>query len=177
MPKVHKVEKARKPNAVVTQEDIDKHTEANPTASYYHWTTRPGGRGKGIKHYSKTYPKASQLTSSPFLSQLYSLKENDFDCCSTAEELNDKIEEIRSELEDMRDEVGTSLDNMPENLRESSSSGEMLQSRYDCLEEAINELDGIQSEIDLDEESESEMDEALPDLISRSNDALQNIEG
>ena len=40
MPRAKFVKKARVPNPVVTQEDIDAHTPENPTASYYWWKFR-----------------------------------------------------------------------------------------------------------------------------------------
>ena len=47
----------------------DQNIEKGQT--YFKWKTRPGGRGTGIVHRSPTYPKPWQLTSSPFLQELY----------------------------------------------------------------------------------------------------------
>ncbi len=59
MARAHHVNKARKDNPV-----------AKAGESYYWWKFRFGGR-----HYSKTEPKASQLTQSPYLSVIYSCEE------------------------------------------------------------------------------------------------------
>ena len=50
----------------------------------------------------------------------------------------------------MLDECEESLENMPESLRETSASGETLQERIDALGEWIDELDGIDTDIDED---------------------------
>jgi hypothetical protein len=113
--------------------------------SYYWWSFRFGG-----KHYSKTYPKRSQLTQSDFLSQLYDLEDrisessagtkDDFD--SLKEEFVDEIENLSSECEDK-------LNNMPEQLQ-SSSSGETLQERIDALQSWSSDIESIECE-DYDE--------------------------
>jgi hypothetical protein len=55
MPKVNHVKCARKDNP---EHDI------KAGESYYWWSMMQGSRG--VKHYSKTYPKRSQLTNSDF---------------------------------------------------------------------------------------------------------------
>jgi hypothetical protein len=76
------------------------------------------------------------------------------DCFDDFETLKD---DITSQVDELRDETQSSLDNMPESLQY-SPTGELLQERIDALE-------GIESEIDCIEEydfDEDEFDEDEP---------------
>lgn len=122
---------------------------------YYWWKFRYGG-----KHFSKTYPKPSQLTQSEFLSQVYDfndrisgLSTGDF---NEPEDLQAWKEELVGELETLRDEQEEKKDNMPEGLQE-GPTGELLQERYDGIDELINELEGIDcDDFDFDEDAKKE---------------------
>lgn len=106
--------------------------------SYYWWAFKNGG-----KHFSKERPKASQLTQSNYLSQLYTIQERmDEIKVESPEDLESIIDEIRSDLESLKEETEGSLENMPESLQ-SSPTGELLQERIDALDNAISELEGI----------------------------------
>lgn len=59
----------------------------------------------------------------------------------------------------MRDECQEHLDNIPEQLQE-SEAGQTLQSRIDALDDALSELENI------DTEFESEIDESDRDTMS-----------
>lgn len=148
--RVHHVKKARKaqPEYGIKKGD-----------SYYWWKFRFGG-----KRVSKTYPKRSQLTQSGFLSTLYDLQDNiSFD----RDGLEGSVTSLTDEIESLRDECQDSLDNMPEHLQESSSSGEMLQERIEALEEWVDELQAVDLDIDddlTDEEKESRIDEIIEEL-------------
>lgn len=150
MPRVHTVKKARKnyPDSKIKKGD-----------TYYWWKFRFGGKIK-----SKTYPRRSQLTQSGFLQTLYELQDNmSFD----RENIEDDRDSLVGELESLRDECQDSLDNMPEHLQESSSSGELLQERIDALEEWISELENVDIDIDEDlaeKEKESRTDEIVEEL-------------
>lgn len=133
MPRVHYVKKARKDNPV-----------AQKGEPYYWWKFRYGG-----KRYSKTYPKASQLTQSDFLRWLYDWQEQTID---TWDALQDMIEEFT----ERREECEESLENMPDSLRESSASGELLQLRVDMLEEWVGELEGLDEEEFIEEGEDGE---------------------
>lgn len=111
------------------------HGDIKKGEPYYWWKFR-----YGPKLCSKTRPKQSQLTQSGYLQAIYSLQEieqPDFDM------LSDALDNMKSELEQLRDEQQEKLDNMPDNLRENSSSGQLLQERYDALDNAINDLDSV----------------------------------
>lgn len=136
MPRVTHVKKARKDNPVCKK-----------GGSYYWWKFRYGG-----KHYSLTRPRQSQLTQSAYFSTVYAMQEGiedaSVDCFDDFETLKD---DITSQVDELRDETQSSLDNMPESLTY-SPTGELLQERIDALE-------GIESEIDCIEEYEFDEDE------------------
>lgn len=125
MPRVTHVKAARK--------DVPD-TDIKAGESYYWWKFR-----YGPKRTSKTMPKQSQLTQSEFWGTVYAMQEReqvDFDM------LSDELDQMKSELEELRDSQQEKLDNMPEGLQQ-GSTGEMLQNRYDSLDSAVSELDGI----------------------------------
>ena len=146
MPRVHS-QKARKdyPDVGVVKGDI-----------YYKWTTRPGGRGKGILHRSATYPKPWLLTSSPFLQAQY-LLEDQIGTLVLEEgvDLAAARDEWVSEIQSLGEEQEEKLSNMPESLQY-SPSGETLQERIDGCEAWAQELEGV----DLDEGEDDEEDAA-----------------
>jgi hypothetical protein len=151
MAKWNFVKKARKaiPDAGIKEGD-----------SYYWWKFRYGG-----KRYSKTKPKPSQLTQSGYLSTLYSIQESVEDLtASDAEDIGAFIENMKSELESLMDDCQNNLDNMPEHLQESSSSGELLQERIDTIESAISDLDAIDT--DYDEPTEDDLKEEALDKLN-----------
>ena len=141
MPKVHFVKSARKENSV-----------AKVGESYYWWQFRFGG-----KRFSKTYPKRSQLTQSPFLSELYDVEDRIGDSID-----EDQAAEIICDLEALRDECQYSLDNMPEHLQEASDSGMLLQERIDNLEDWISEIENIDWESTTPEEAAEIIADANP---------------
>lgn len=129
MPRVVFVKSARKDNPV-----------AKKGESYYWWKFRYGG-----KRYSKTPPKQSQLTQSPYFAALYDLQDEvedtEITCFDDLEQLSDSI---REQIAELRDQAQESLDNMPEQLQY-APTGELLQERIDAC-------DGAESEIDMVEE-------------------------
>lgn len=121
--------------------------------TYYTWSFPFGGTFKQL-----TKPKRSQLTQSDFLSQWYDLQDG------AAEEdpadlnqLEDIIQNFMSEIEMLRDEQEEKRDNMPESLQD-SFSGEILQERYDALDELYNELDAIECDSEVEKEEVNEED-------------------
>ena len=122
---------------------VKKARKAQPEAgievgdSYWWWEFRFGG-----KHVSKTKPRASQLTGSAFLSQVYAAHETLEDCAADREELRCCIEGVCNDLESLKDETQGSLDNMPESLQQ-GPTGELLQDRVDELDNYISELQSV----------------------------------
>jgi hypothetical protein len=132
--------------------------------SYYWWQFQ-----NSPKQYSKTRPRASQLTQSGYLSTLYGIAEQieDFSADS-AEELIEFVDNIKTDLEELRDTTQESLDNMPENLQYSPTA-ELLQERVDALETAIDEFDGL--DLDYDETDEDELKELVADDLGIDTDS------
>jgi len=122
--------------------------------SYYWWQFQ-----NSPKQYSKTRPRASELTQSAYYSTLYSIVEQieDFSTDS-AEELSEFAESIKTELEDLRDTTQESYDNMPENLQYSPTA-DLLQERVDSLESGISEIESI--DFDYEEEDEEELKQTI----------------
>jgi hypothetical protein len=132
--------------------------------SYYWWQFQ-----NSPKQYSKTPPRASQLTQSGYLSTLYGIAEQieDFSADS-ADELSEFVDNTKTELEELRDTTQESLDNMPENLQYSPTA-ELLQERVDALETAIDEFDGI--DLYYDEKDEDELKELLAEDLGIDTDS------
>lgn len=118
--------------------------------TYFEWFTRPGGRGQGVRHISLVRPKPSQLTSSDFLSTVYGWQEAEY-TASDLDELSSVLEDLKGEVETLRDEQEEKRSNMPDSLQE-SDTGNLLQERYDALDELYNELDNIETSMDDDED-------------------------
>jgi vacuolar-type H+-ATPase subunit I/STV1 len=112
--------------------------------SYYWWKFRYSSR-----IMSKTRPKRSQLTQSSFLGQIYDIE--DAIGITELSEIPDAISEFVSTLQELQSEVEESLENMPEHLRDTSSSGELLTERIEELETMISEIEHFES-VDLDDE-------------------------
>lgn len=134
MPKVTFVKVARK--------DYPEHN-IKKGESYYWWKFKFGG-----KNYSKTQPKASQLTQSDFLSQLYDIQDRLGELTAdNIEDLQSEVESIAEELNQLAEECHEKHDNMPEGLQE-GEVGQMLEERADACENAAGELEGIDFEYD-----------------------------
>lgn len=120
-------------------------------------------------HRSKTQPKRSQLTQSAFLSHIYDIEER-IQGMGTDTDIEGEIEDIKSDLENLRDEQEEKRSNMPEQLQE-TGSGEILQNRYDSLDEMIGELDGIDA--DVDEEAVGQ--EATDEFLREKGKAIEEL--
>lgn len=156
----------------------------NVGESYWYWQFM-----HGPKHISKDRPKQSQLTQSEFLSTVYGIEEAMEE--ATHIERGD-IDEWISELENLQDETQNKLDNMPEQLQESSSSGMLLQERIDNLESWISDLEGVDADIDeedlrndaqeattredeeSDEDYKARVEEKFQELLQEKYDEIMN---
>lgn len=143
MARANFVKKARKDNPAVKKGE-----------SYYWWQFR-----HGPKRYSKTRPRPSQLTQSPYYSTIRSLVEQCEDAIVTDEDQAEELRDaMRDELETAQSECQDSLDNMPDSLQY-SPTGELLQERIDACDNAISELDMLDSfEFDEEEFDREEFD-------------------
>ena len=143
MPRVHHVKKARKDNAVCKKGE-----------SYYYWTFRISvGKGyRSKKMLSRTKPRQSQLTQSPFMSQALAIGESIEDFCidspeddSWKEDAQEALDGWKSEIETLGEEAQGSFDNMPEGLQQ-GDTGQTLEARVTACEEWVSSLEGIDVE-------------------------------
>lgn len=162
MPRVTHVKCARQDNPV-----------AKKGEPYYWWKFRYGG-----KRYSKTYPRASRLTQSDFLSrqleygeELEDLKSEDY---NSLEDLSSKAEEIISGIRELGEEQSDKQSNMPDSLQY-SETGELLEQRAQSCEDWAGELEGIDlttehefemfdSEEEFEQAQKEELDQKIADL-------------
>ncbi len=117
---------------------------------HYFWQLFTNGRG--YPQRSKTAPRPSQLESSEYLIQYYSLREEAEDLSGGAEP--EDIESLISSVEQLQSETQDKLSNMPDGLR-NGDTGVLLQERVDELEEWLAALRDIEQQVD-----ESEPDPA-----------------
>ena len=141
-------------------------------STYYTW-----GFAFGPSFKSLAYPKRSQLTQSGFLSQLYDLQDSCSNLtCENLEEVHSELEDFKSEVETLRDEQEEKRENMPYQLQE-APVGELLQERYDGLEELYNELDSIDCDSSLDDDSsEEDIENEVSEKISEIQEAFDNCQ-
>jgi type I site-specific restriction endonuclease len=165
MPKVVKVEHARK--------DYPEH-DIKKGDTYYHWQF-----AYSKKNMSKTPPTKYQLTRSEFMLGLYAIQDRIESLTAlSVEDLQSELDEIISDIENLRDEQQEKLDNMPEQLQESSAAGELLRERIDAMESWASDLQNIDldyQEEDDDPEDRKTAEEKEADLMEFINNALMEI--
>ncbi len=143
MPRVHHVKRARKPNPVVTQKDIDfanseESGENSKAASYYWWKFRHGG-----KRFSRQYPDRSQLTQSNYYATVWATE--DSVTASSPGDIGEAVEVLegaKGDIEGLKDEVEDSICNMEgcEGLN-ASPVFYQLEERRDRMEELCDQID------------------------------------
>ena len=130
MPRVHHL-RARKPIPSIG---------VVPGDMYYKWRMRQGLGS--VKRVSKTPPKPSQLTLSPFLSAWRGFGER-IEELELDDTLHSTLQEIAGELRELGEECTSSRDNMPEGLQQ-GETGQLLETRAEKCEEwasALEQLD------------------------------------
>ncbi len=139
MARVHFVKKAQKD---------DKEQGIKRGDSYYWWKFRYGGKIK-----SKTEPKPQQLTQSAYQIMLYDMADiiSELNPENGVDSITEALDNLKQMIEDSREECEQSLENIPEQLRDSSGAGCTLTERIEELENWHRELEGIEVE-DGDEE-------------------------
>lgn len=129
--------------------------------TYYYWAF-----AFSPVQYSRITPRNSQLTKSEFYSTFYSIEEEVQDSCAdNIEDLESLLAGIKEQCEELRDLQEEKRDNMisgNENL-EYTPTCELLQERYDTMDDVCNSLDSIfidEDEIDdLDDEEVAQIRE------------------
>ena len=148
MPRVYRVKKCRKPQGTCSK--CGAKIEKGDPYVYWQFAYSP----VSVRCASPScYPKSSELTRSEFYSTLYEIQERNVP--DELDEMESFIEEIKGDLETLRDEQQEKLDNMPDGLRD-GDTGQLLQERYDNVDNAVNELESIDLEF---EEPEVEKEE------------------
>lgn len=135
---------------------------------YWWWAFMVGGRG-GPKHYSKTQPKASQLTQSEYLATLADIVDA-VSSLSADSGLEDTATEIAGQLTELADAQDEKREAMPDSLQ-NGSTGELLQERADACRSAAEEIEGIA----FDYENDKEEGEAEDEYWQRKLDEVQGV--
>lgn len=177
MPRVEHIKRARKPNPVVSQEDIDAaKADDQGQASYYKWSFR-----YGPTRYSKTYPRQSQLTQSEYLSGVYELQEEIADAgpYESADDLEAARDDWASRARDLGSECQDKFDNMPEGLQQ-GDTGQLLEERAQAMEQWADDLEGVdisEGDVECDEDATEEARaEALETYLGEKLEELQGLE-
>jgi len=157
MTQAHFVKKSRK-----AYKDSFTGQEIPAGSSYYWWAFN-----FGPTYISLIPPKPQQLTGSEYERTIMNIEEqiDKLDVTNVVDEL----ESIKSQLEDLKTEQEEKLENMPEQLQESSSSGQMLQERIDELDGWISNLEDIDVEVD-ETSIREEIEQELADQIGEGID-------
>ncbi len=175
-PRVHFVKKARKDNP---------RAGVKKGESYFWWANRPPGRKSGIKRFSKTRPRPSQVEGNPYYSAAYAIQEGLEDslaACSTLEDLEAFAADVTNASEEARslgDEQEEKLNNMPDGLQQ-SSTGELLQERTDNCGSVADALETLASEIEgkpWEEQTDEEMnagDDADP-TFDKAKECVESL--
>jgi hypothetical protein len=157
MPRVHFVAKARKDNPVAKRGE-----------PYFWWKFKTGGRG-GMKRYSVTRPRRSQLTQSEFLGALYDLQDDQLDNCSNA----DDFRQLASDIRALGEQQTEKRDAMPESLQD-VGAGETLQERASGCEEWADAVDTIADNLP-EEPSDLDDEAAMAEFEEEHGDSWDNI--
>jgi len=168
MTRAHFVKKSR------TEQTTDSGEKLPIGSSYWWWKFNFSSH----KHVSKTQPGAAQLTQSGFEQELISIQEDIGNIDST--DLESGVQSVVEHIEQLRDECQEKLDNMPESLQESSSSGQLLQERIDALESWKDDLEAVDldvDEADVEDTVRDEMQEEweVPEALEDATEEAQEL--
>lgn len=144
---------------------------------YYTWTMF-----HGTPQISLTYPTRQQTTGSAFLCSTYDLEDrvtalSDY---VDIDDLESERDNIVSEIHDLASEQEEKKFNMPDHLQE-APTGELLQNRYDSLEEWASNLENVDiswNEPDKEEDEDGESFEARKDreLAERIDEIVSELQ-
>lgn len=168
MPRVNSVKHARKSPGTCCKCS----TKIKKREPYLWWKFRFGGKYIRCSK-PECYPRASDLTQSAFWGAIGDLQAREFAACEDSDALESERDDIISELESLRDEQEEKRGNMPDALQE-SDTGNLLQERYDALDEAVNELQSADCSIDIEDEPEKNPKESDKKFDSRHEEWEQD---
>ncbi len=154
MPRVHK-RKARKdyPKFGIKRGDV-----------HYVTSLKTGPKSSLMLRQLKPFSR-SQLTTSNYLKQIYDLEDS---MCQAIDLSN--IEDYKETYESIRDECQESFDNLTEGLQQ-GPTGQLLEERISACDEAIAELESIESDYD----SSDEADQKFADLLDRLHNVSAEV--
>lgn len=103
---------------------------------------------RGSKQISKKQPRPSQLTSSEFLSTVYSALESleDLDNGMTDAGVADTIQGVADDIREAGEQAQENFNNMPDGLQQ-GDTGQMLEQRANDAEDLASQLEDIAGEI------------------------------
>lgn len=172
MPRVHYVKQARKANPV-----------AQPGEPYYWWKFRYGG-----KRFSKTYPRASQLTQSDKLSRIYAAQESvedagqpptdarDYDSpaalASALREAYEVWQSAASELQEVADEYEQSADNKEEYF---PGTGDEIREKADAVRNSADEAETLADDFERAASDIEELDADDEDWQDEAQNLIDNL--
>ncbi len=165
MPQVHFVKRARKNNPVTVKGE----------SYYWWWGPKPFGHGRGVKKFSKSRPKASQLAVSEYMSQFYALEE-EFDLLSAKDppgDVADSLDELASQMQKLGEEQLEKFDNMPDGLQQ-GDTGQLLEGRADACEQVSSEIEAAAEETRELAQANSEDEDEADLLVESFEDHIQN---
>lgn len=134
----------------------------------------------GRKQYSKTQPTKYDLTRSEFQKQIYTIQDMiDALCDISPDVIEGEVQNILSEIENLKSECEEKLSNMPENLQESSPSGQILQERIDNLDSWYSDIENVDlspiEDVEVDETELGEGQTKEEKLEELKAEALESI--
>lgn len=135
MPRVHHVKKARKDNPAVKKGE-----------AYFWWKF-----AYAPKRYSKTHPRASQLTQSDKLARYYEAQETieDLDALGDIADIVEVLEEVAENVQEIANEYQESADNIRDYFPESEIADECeekanaCEETFACIEDAVSTLQDL----------------------------------
>lgn len=137
---------------------------------YYWWKFK-----NSPKRFSKTPPKASDLTQSEFKAAMSDIEERiaaiGGDSLEDLDTIKGERDELVDQLYDLANEQDEKFNNMPESLQ-GGSTGEMLESRRDECNSMAEELAAVDLEITKEEDM---TDEDVKDAIEGAVSDLNNV--
>ena len=158
MTTLHFVKKSRK-----MQKDTTTGKMIPIGSSYYWWQF-----AFSPKTVSLTRPKPQQLTRSEYDATVMDIQDaiGELD----VDDLESQVSSITESIENLKNELEDKLSNMPEQLQESSSSGELLTERIDTLDSWLSGIQGVDIEIDEESFREEVEDEVYNELLEELED-------
>lgn len=106
-----------------------------------YWWSIKTGPASGYKVYSKTPPKASQLTNSEFQGAMCDF-EDEIAALAADDGLEDAVNDIAARIRELGEEQSNKFDNMPDGLQQ-GDTGQLLEQRSTRCGEIADELEGI----------------------------------